>query len=53
MDTVALNPIAPKDESGKPVAGRVFSDSDKKLIVNSVLAQCDAADGLKDGMIFN
>jgi hypothetical protein len=35
------------------VSGRVFSDSDKKLIVNSVLEQCDAADGLKDGMIFN
>jgi feruloyl esterase len=51
--TVALNQIAPKDDAGKPVAGRVFSDSDKKLIVNSVLEQCDVADGLKDGMIFN
>jgi feruloyl esterase len=51
--TVALNQIAPKDGAGKPVAGRVFSDSDKKLIVNSVLEQCDAADGLKDGLIFN
>jgi feruloyl esterase len=51
--TVALNQIAPKDDAGKPVAARVFSDSDKKLIVNSVLEQCDAADGLKDGMIFN
>jgi hypothetical protein len=51
--TVALNRIAPKDDAGKPVAGRVFSDSDKKLIVDSVLEQCDAADGLKDGMIFN
>ena len=50
---VALNQIAPKDDAGKPVASRVFSDSDKKLIVNSVLEQCDAADGLKDGMIFN
>jgi feruloyl esterase len=50
---VALNRIAPKDDAGKPVAGRVFSDGDKKLIVNSVLEQCDAADGLKDGMIFN
>jgi feruloyl esterase len=51
--TVALNRIAPKDDAGKPVANRVFSDSDKKLILNSVLEQCDAADGLKDGMIFN
>jgi len=50
--TVALNQIAPKDDAGKPVVGRVFSDGDKKLIANSVLEQCDAADGLKDGMIF-
>jgi hypothetical protein len=51
--TVALNQIAPKDDAGKPVVTRVFSDGDKKLVVNSVLEQCDAADGLKDGMIFN
>jgi hypothetical protein len=51
--TVALNQIAPKDDAGKPQSGRVFSDSDKTLIVNSILGQCDAADGLKDGMIFN
>jgi hypothetical protein len=44
--TVALNPIAPKDDAGKPVVSRVFSDGDKKLIVNSVLEQCDNADGL-------
>ena len=40
--TVALNQIAPKDDAGKPVVNRVFSDSDKKLIVNSMLEQCDA-----------
>jgi feruloyl esterase len=51
--TVALNQIAPKDDAGKPQSGRVFSDGDKKLIVNSILDQCDAADGVKDGMIFN
>lgn len=51
--TVALNEIAPKDEAGKPVAGKALSESDRKLVVDSVLAQCDAADGLKDGMIFN
>ncbi len=51
--TVALNQIAPEDEAEKPVSGHVFSDSDKKLIVNSKLEQCDAADGLKDGMILD
>ena len=30
-----------------------LSDSDRKLIVQSLLAKCDAKDGLADGMIFN
>lgn len=51
--TVALNQIAPKDDAGKPIVARALSDADKKLVVSSVLEQCDAADGLKDGMIFN
>jgi hypothetical protein len=50
---VAFNQIAPKKADGKPDASKVFSDSDKKLIVNGILNQCDAKDGLKDGMIFN
>ena len=37
----------------KPDPKKFFSDSDRKLIVNSVLQACDAKDGLKDGMIFN
>jgi len=35
------------------VASPVFSDNDKKLVVNGILNACDAQDGLKDGMIFN
>jgi pimeloyl-ACP methyl ester carboxylesterase len=49
----AYNKAAPKDENGKPAPSRVFSDSDKKLIVDSLLKACDAKDGLADGMIFN
>jgi len=37
----------------QPDPKKFFSDSDRKLIVNSVLQSCDAKDGLKDGMIFN
>jgi len=37
----------------QPDPKKFFSDSDRKLIVNSVLQACDAKDGLKDGMIFN
>jgi Tannase and feruloyl esterase len=51
--TVALNQIAPKDDAGKPIVARALSDADKKLVVSSLLEQCDAADGLRDGMIFN
>lgn len=51
--TVQLNQIAPKDDAGQPVVAKALSESDKKLVVNSILEQCDAADGVKDGMIFN
>jgi hypothetical protein len=50
---VAFNQIAPKDDFGRPVPSKIFSDGDKKLIVNGILNACDANDGLKDGMIFN
>jgi feruloyl esterase len=45
--------IAPKDASGKPEPDKVFSASDRKLVHDGILAACDAADGVKDGMIFN
>jgi pimeloyl-ACP methyl ester carboxylesterase len=50
---VAFNQIAPKDASGKPETGKDFSASDRKLLIDSLLNECDAKDGLKDGMIFN
>src|SRR5580658_6275449 len=50
---VAYNQIAPKDDAGKPQPNKVFSEADKKLIVDGVLKACDANDGLKDGMVFN
>jgi hypothetical protein len=50
---VAFNQIAPKDDSGTPEPNKIFSDSDKKLIVKGILDACDAKDGLKDGMVFN
>lgn len=51
--TVAFNQIAPKDDSGKPAERPVFSDADKKVVLDGILAACDAKDGIKDGMIFN
>ena len=39
---VALNGAEPK-----------LSDSDKKTVIDGILNQCDASDGVKDGMVFN
>lgn len=50
---VALNQIAPKDANGRPVTRQAFSDADKKTVIDGILNQCDAADGVKDRMIFN
>ena len=50
---VALNQAAPKDASGQPVPGQVFSESDKTLIVDGLKNACDAGDGAKDGLIFD
>ena len=43
--------IAPKDANGKPVTSQAFTDDQLKAISDRVLQQCDALDGLQDGMI--
>jgi hypothetical protein len=50
---VALNAVAPKDESGKPIPARALSESDKKLVIDSFLKACDAKDGVADRMVFD
>jgi hypothetical protein len=49
----AFAKIAPKDSSGKLDPAKDFSDSDKKLLAESIMSACDEKDGFKDGMIFN
>ena len=39
--------------SGPVEAKQLLSDSDRELVVDSLLEKCDALDGIKDGMIFN
>jgi pimeloyl-ACP methyl ester carboxylesterase len=39
--------------NGQPAIGRSFSDLDLMLVRKSVLAACDALDGLVDGMVDN
>ena len=37
-----LNAIAPKDAQGRPQTNRALSDADRKLVVDSFVASCDA-----------
>jgi hypothetical protein len=48
-----LNEIAPKNSQGLPVTRDALSDADKKTVIDGILNACDAADGIKDGMVFN
>jgi feruloyl esterase len=50
---VAYNQAAPKDESGKPQIEKFLSESDRKLFMDALMKQCDARDGVADGMIFD
>jgi feruloyl esterase len=43
--------LAPRDASGKPLMHEAFTDAQLKGISEAVLQQCDALDGLRDGMI--
>jgi feruloyl esterase len=49
----AFNQIAPKDADGKPMIEKAITDNDRKLIMNALMKQCDAKDGVADGMIFD
>jgi feruloyl esterase len=51
--TVAFNLIAPKDAQGQPLKPQAFPAEDQKLLYAAVAEQCDALDGLKDGLILN
>ncbi|HTN14721.1 MAG TPA: tannase/feruloyl esterase family alpha/beta hydrolase [Sphingomonadaceae bacterium] len=43
--------IAPRDEQGRPIYAKAFSDGDLQMVRSAVLKSCDARDGLADGMI--
>lgn len=51
--SVSLNQEAPRDASGKPMTDAVFSEVEKRLIIDSFLKKCDANDGVADGMVFD
>ncbi len=47
----AFNQIAPKDPSGKPIITQAITDDDRKLVMDALMKQCDAIDGVADGLI--
>jgi feruloyl esterase len=48
---IAFNQIAPKDANGKPNIEQSITDNDRKLIRDALIKQCDAKDGVADGLI--
>ncbi len=52
-ETIAFSEIAPKDEAGRPILSKAFSNGDLALLGKAVALACDAKDGVKDGLIFN
>ena len=48
---IVLARAAPQDAAGRPILSRVMSEADLQLVANAVVKQCDALDGLADGMI--
>jgi hypothetical protein len=46
-----VNRIAPRDASGNPLLHEAFSDAQLQAVAAVVTQQCDALDGLADGMI--
>jgi feruloyl esterase len=51
--TVALNTAAPKDAQGRSLTAQALSDTDRRLIIASLLKSCDGLDGVRDNMIFD
>jgi feruloyl esterase len=46
-----LNRLAPLDASGKRDPRRALSDADRNTVIDGLLASCDDADGLRDGIV--
>lgn len=45
--------ISPRDAEGKPTPSKLYGDAGRAAILNGLLKQCDALDGLEDGVIGN
>lgn len=52
-DRITIAGVSPKGKNGQPDYGKAFNDAELKLFETAIENECDAADGLKDGMIDN
>ncbi len=52
-NTMEFAAIAPADGNGRPNLNKALSHTDLNLVAKSVLAKCDALDGVKDDLISN
>ena len=52
-ETQTFLSLAPKDDSGRPILSKAFSEADLKLVAEGVLKQCDSLDGLADRLVMN
>jgi len=50
---VQLNQAAERDRNGLPVSGPLLNADERKLVIDSLKAQCDGLDGSNDGLLFN
>lgn len=50
-DVQAFSRAAPVDAQGRPILSAALSPADLRLVADAVLARCDGADGLADGMV--
>jgi hypothetical protein len=48
---VAYNQASSKDASSKPQIDKFLTDNDRELFLDTLMKQCDAKDGVADGMI--
>lgn len=49
----SLAKVAPKDEQGHPNVSQALTEQDKTIVMEGLLKQCDALDGVADNMISN
>ena len=48
---IVLARAAPRDSDGRPILSQALSQADLQLVARAVVKECDAHDGLADGMI--